>query len=283
MARSRSSPYLHYRDQKSNLFYEVYLKDCRDMAEVKSGTVDLVVTSPPFNIGKEYEENFSFEEYLDFTRTWVAEVVRVLKPNGSFWLDIGFFKASQDKQYIPWSYYLYHLIKEIGGLYFVQEIVWAYGAGVHCKRKFSPRKETWMFYVKDLDNYKFNLDAVRVPSKYPRQFKNGRLKVNPKGKNPGDVWFVPKVTSGKNRSSPERTFHPAQFPEAVIRRIVKVSTDPGDVVLDPFLGSGTTMKVARDLSRSCIGYEIEQRYVDGIVRKRVFDRYTSNLDGLMLA
>ena len=120
--------------------------------------------------------------------------------------------------------------------------------------------------------------ASRVPAKYPNQKKDGELKVNPNGKNPGDVWDIPKVTSGTDRASPERTDHPAQYPEAVIERIVEASSDPGDVVLDPFLGSGTTMKVARDLGRSCIGFERDEEYVDDIVRGRVFDDYEPPAD-----
>ena len=161
---------------------------------------------------------------------------------------------------------------------FVQQVIWHYKAGVNCRYRFSPRKETWLYCVSDLDDYTFNLDDVRVPAKYPNQKKDGELKVNPKGKNPGDVWDIPKVTSGKGRASPERTEHPAQYPEEVIERVIKTSSDPGDVIFDPFLGSGTTMKVARDLNRSCIGIELDEEYIDDIIQERVFEDYSSPVD-----
>lgn len=106
--------------------------------------------------------------------------------------------------------------------------------------------------------------------KYPNQKKNGKLKVNPLGKNPSDVWQFAKVTSGRNRSSAERTPHPAQFPEAVIERIVRASSATGDLVLDPFLGSGTTCAVARRLDRRSIGFELRPDYLE-LAARRISD------------
>ena len=263
--------------ENNSLFYKVYWKDFLNANEVKKGTIDLVITSPNYNIGKEYEDNLTFQEYLEFSKEWITIIKDLLKPNGTFWFNIGFFKQSKGAQYIPWAYYIYHIINEIGGLHLIQEVIWHYGAGVNCKNKFSPRNEKWLFYVKNLKKYTFNLDEIRVPHKYPHQYKNGNLKVNPLGKNPGDVWAIPKVTSGENRASPERTSHPAQFPEAIVERLMKVSSNPSDIVLDPFLGSGTTMKVARDLGRSCIGYEKKKEYLEDIVKDRVFHKYSYQL------
>ncbi len=267
-------PYLS-EEEGSGLRYVVYLADCRSMDKVlQSGSVDLVMTSPPYNIGKEYDEDLSHGEYLDFLREWVRLVDKVVNENGAFWLNLGFYKTADGRQYIPWEYECVPIIDEFTDFKLIQQVIWHYGAGISSKRRLSPRKETWLFYVKDLGNYVFNLDDVRVPHKYPNQRKGGKLKVNPLGKNPGDVWSIPKVTSGAGRSSPERTEHPAQFPEALAATIVRLSSNPGDLVLDPFLGSGTTMKVARDLRRSCIGFEIEKRYVDDIIADRVFEGYT---------
>lgn len=122
-------------------------------------------------------------------------------------------------------------------------------------------------YVADPDAYTFNLDDVRDPSvKYPNQKKNGKIRVNPNGKNPSDVWIIPKVTTGAGmtgrRASPERTAHPAQFPLDVIRRIILACSRPGDIILDPFAGSGSTLLAAYETGRSCIGFEIEPRYVE---------------------
>ena len=131
------------------------------------------------------------------------------------------------------------------------------------KKSFSPRNEKFLWYVKNSAGYTFNLDDIRDPNvKYPNQKKNGILKCNPLGKNPSDVWQFSKVTSGTDRSSPERTPHPAQFPIAVIERIIRACSNPGDLVVDPFLGSGTVADVAVRCGRPILGIEIKRSYVD---------------------
>jgi len=143
----------------------------------------------------------------------------------------------------------------------MQEVVWNYGAGVHTRKMLSPRNEKFVWYVKSLDTYTFHLDAIRDPNvKYPNQKKNGKLKCNPLGKNPSDVWEFPKVTSGEKRSSKERTAHPAQFPLAVIERIIVACSDENDIVLDPFMGSGTTAIAALQHGRQVVGFEISTDY-----------------------
>lgn len=265
---------LKYEAEDGDTFYRAYLGDALNMDEVvEDNEIDLVVTSPPYNIGKEYEEVMELDDYLDFMRQWMRRTEQKLTKGGSFWLNIGFRKESDGRQYVPWEYDIYPIIRDKLGISLIQQVIWHYKAGVNCRNRFSPKKETWLYCVSDLDDYTFNLDDVRVPAKYPNQKKDGELKVNPKGKNPGDVWDIPKVTSGKGRASPERTDHPAQYPEDVIERIIKVSSDPGDVILDPFLGSGTTAKVARDLGRSCIGFELDEDYMDNIIQSRVFTGY----------
>ena len=147
--------------------------------------------------------------------------------------------------------------------FLVQEIVWNYGAGVAGKKFFSPRNEKFLWYVKDPQRYTFNLDDVRDPNvKYPNQRKNGKVRVNPLGKNPTDVWQIPKVTSGHNRSSSERTKHPAQFPVSLITRVILACSNPGDVVLDPFMGSGSTAEAALRNNRSVIGFELNPDYCE---------------------
>ena len=140
------------------------------------------------------------------------------------------------------------------------------------KRMFSPRNEKYLWYVKSEDHYTFNLDAIRDPAvKYPNQKKNGRVRVNPLGKNPTDVWQIPKVTTGEGmtgrRASAERTIHPAQFPEAVISQIVRGCSNPGDLILDPFVGSGTTAKVALENDRLAVGLDLNSAYVDVAARR----------------
>ncbi len=220
-------------------------------------SIDLVVTSPPYNIGKEYETRRPLREYIDWCASWIGELYRVTKPRGSFWLNLGYLSVPGRAKALPIPYLLWDRVP----FFLVQEVVWNYGAGVAGRKFFSPRNEKFLWYVKDPDSYTFNLDAVRDPNvKYPNQRKRGRIKVNPIGKNPTDVWRFPKVTSGKNRSSKERTPHPAQFPEAVIQRIVKAASNVGELVLDPFAGSGTTLAVSMRTGRRSLGIEIREDY-----------------------
>lgn len=239
---------------------QIYAGDCLEyLRKVPDLSIPLTVTSPPYNIGKDYESVLPVEKYLDWCEDWIKEVHRVTDPAGAFWLNLGYMPVEGRGKAIPIPYLLWDRVP----FFLLQEVVWHYGAGVSARRGFSPRNEKFLWYVKSPDDYTFRLDDVRDPNvKYPNQKKNGKLRCNPKGKNPGDVWIFPKVTSGKDRSSKERTKHPAQFPADVITRVVKASSAPGDVVLDPFLGSGTTAEVALRTGRQCIGFELEPAYID---------------------
>ncbi|MCG7296770.1 site-specific DNA-methyltransferase [Corynebacterium afermentans] len=254
-----SGPY--YSDDTFTLYHS----DSLNFLESYSGVpFDLTVTSPPYNIGKSYENKITLEEYLSWSTTWIRSVWDHTAEAGSFWLNVGYTPIHPGGKAVPLPYLLWN----VSDFYLIQEVVWNYGAGVAGKKFFSPRNEKFLWYVKNAHDYVFNLDDVRDPNvKYPRQFKNGRLKVNPKGKNPSDVWQFPKVTSGKNRSSKERAPHPAQFPEAVIDRIIKASSNPGQVVFDPFMGSGTTAVVASRLGRKVIGVEIHEQYCEISVQR----------------
>ena len=220
--------------------------------------IGVTVTSPPYNIGKEYERSLSLTEYVAWSESWMKEVYRCTADDGQFWLNLGYVGVDGRGKAVPLPYLLW----DKSPFYLVQEIVWNYGAGVASRLSYSPRNEKFLWYVKDAQDYFFNLDAVRDPDvKYPNQKKNGKLKCNPLGKNPSDVWAFSKVTSGAKRSSSERTPHPAQFPKAVIERILRASSRPADVVLDPFLGSGTTAEVCLELGRACVGIEIREDYL----------------------
>jgi adenine-specific DNA-methyltransferase len=236
------------------------------LTRVPEDALALTVTSPPYNIGKEYEEPLPLDDYVAWSARWIAGVHRATAPDGAFWLNLGYVSMPGRAKAVPLPYLLWDRI----AFYLVQEIVWNYGAGVAARASFSPRNEKFLWYVKNAEEYIFNLDDVRDPDvKYPNQKKNGKLKCNPLGKNPTDVWTFPKVTSGANRSSVERTSHPAQFPEAVIERIVKACSDPGDIVLDPFMGSGTTGVVARRLDRYSIGFETNEGYLADVAIPRL--------------
>jgi adenine-specific DNA-methyltransferase len=238
----------------------IYNLDCLEaMTILPDESINLTVTSPPYNIGKEYENLLPLDDYINWCQKWITEVYRLTLCDGAFWLNLGYLSIKNLAKAIPISYLLWDKIP----FYLIQEIVWNYGAGVAGSKFFSPRNEKFLWYVKNSEAYTFNLDDIRDPNvKYPNQKKNGKIRVNPLGKNPTDVWEFPKVTSGQNRSSKERTPHPAQFPSAVIQRIIQASSNQNQIILDPFLGSGTTAMVALDLNRLVIGFEIRQDYCD---------------------
>jgi len=190
---------------------------------------------------------------------------------------LGYVQLPGRAKAIPIPYLLWERVP----FFLIQEVVWNYGAGVASSRSFSPRNEKFLWYVKDAESYTFNLDEVRDPNvKYPNQKKNGKIKVNRLGKNPTDVWQIPKVTSGTNRSSKERTPHPAQFPVALLDRIIRACSRPGDLILDPFLGSGSVAEAAIRNGRAVIGIEIEPRYVR--VTAQRLDRVLAEADQVSL-
>ena len=251
----------------------IYCGDSLEMMRrIPADLVDLSVTSPPYNIGKEYETVRPLDQYLDWCETWIKELHRITDVDGSFWLNLGYVEMPKKARAVPLTYLLWDRTP----FSLIQEVVWNYGAGVACRNMFSPRNEKFLWYVKNPGAYCFNLDAVRDPDvKYPLQRKNGKLKCNPAGKNPTDVWQFPKVTSGADRSSDERTPHPAQFPVAVIDRIIKSSSDVDDLVLDPFMGSGTSAEVALSNGRQVLGFEINPSYVE--ITARRLDSYFERL------
>ena len=238
----------------------IYNLDCLEAMKIlPDESINLTVTSPPYNIGKEYENLLPLDDYINWCEKWITEVYRLTLCDGAFWLNLGYLSIKNRAKAIPISYLLWDKIP----FYLIQEIVWNYGAGVAGSKFFSPRNEKFLWYVKNSEAYTFNLDDIRDPNvKYPNQKKNGKIRVNPLGKNPTDVWEFPKVTSGQNRSSKEITPHPAQFTSSVIQRIIQASSNQNQIVLDPFLGSGTTAMVALNLNRLVIGFEIRQDYCD---------------------
>ena len=246
-----------YYENDNCLIYNI---DCIEaMRSIPEPLIDLTVTSPPYNIGKEYEKPLSMEKYVKWSKTWINEVYGITKDEGAFWLNLGYVEVPSQGKAIPLPYLLW----DASPFYMMQEVIWHYGAGVASKKSLSPRNEKFLWYVKNQNSYTFNLDDIRDPNvKYPNQKKNGKLKCNPLGKNPTDVWQFPKVTSGSKRSSKERTPHPAQFPQAVIERIIKGSSNKNDLILDPFIGSGTTAVIAMENDRKVIGFELKEEYCE---------------------
>lgn len=255
-----------YFECKYGLIYNI---DCKvGLSKLKGQLFSSTITSPPYNIGKEYEHILPINEYV----SWISQisnfVYNLTNDNGSYLLNIGYLSVPNRGRAVPISYLLWDKTP----FFLNQEIVWHYGAGVSSKRYLSPRNEKILWYVKNKDNYIFNLDAIRDPDvKYPNQKKNGKLRCNTIGKNPSDVWDIAKVTSGTNRSSVERTAHPAQFPEDLIKRLVLGFTNKDDVILDPFIGSGTVGAVAVELSRRFIGFELNPKYCE-IAKRRILSK-----------
>ena len=247
----------------------IYNMDCeKALSQISESLFSSTITSPPYNIGKEYEQIMPLNDYINWLEKISAHVYRLTKPNGSYLLNIGYLSVPNRGRAVPISYLLWDKTR----FFLNQEIIWHYGAGVSAKNYLSPRNEKILWYVKNKNNYIFNLDAIRDPNvKYPNQKKNGKLRCNTIGKNPSDVWDIAKVTSGKDRSSDERTSHPAQFPEDLIKRLVLGFTNPDDYILEPFLGSGTVGVVAVELNRRFVGFEIDKSYCE-IAKKRIFHK-----------
>ncbi|MEW6194629.1 MAG: site-specific DNA-methyltransferase [Bacteroidota bacterium] len=232
--------------------------DCLKILEkIPDEFVKLVVTSPPYNIGKAYEKREKLDKYLGSQRKVIQECVRVLSPNGSICWQVGNYV--DNGEIIPLDILLYPIFSELN-LKMRNRIVWHFGHGLHASKRYSGRYEVILWFTKS-DEYTFNLDAVRVPSKYPnkRHFKGpkkGELSGNPLGKNPSDVWDIPNVKSNHI----EKTIHPAQFPIELIERLVLSLTNESDWTLDPFMGVGTTQIASVIHSRKSIGAEILPEY-----------------------
>lgn len=245
----------------------IYNTDCQKALNQLQGhkLIDCTITSPPYNIGKEYEIVTHYKQYIEWLSNILLLVKQITTPCGSLLLNIGYLSIEQIGHAIPITYLLWDKIP----MFLQQEIVWNYGAGVSTKKYLCPRNEKILWYVQDEKEYTFNLDAIRDPNvKYPNQKKNGKLRCNTLGKNPSDVWQIAKVTSGANRASKERTNHPAQFPVDLITRLIKGFTNPGDVILDPFIGSGTVAEVAMKYNRKYVGFEIQTQYCE-IAKSRI--------------
>jgi adenine-specific DNA-methyltransferase len=233
--------------------------------EIAPEIFSAVITSPPYNIGKEYESVKPLNAYIDWSVEWISGISKLLLPDGALLLNLGYVTIENQGHAIPIPYLLWDKVP----LYLNQEIVWNYSAGVACKNYLSPRNEKVLWYVKDSNNYSFNLDAIRDKNvKYPNSKRNGKLRVNTLGKNPSDVWEIAKVTTGYNRSSVERTPHPCQFPTDLIDRLVLGFTNEREAVFDPFAGSGTTFESCIKNNRFCVGFEIKSEYCE-ITKKRI--------------
>lgn len=244
----------------------VHEGDCLDLLpQIPDGSVKLVVTSPPYNLGKPYETRLDLDEYVAQQREVIDECVRVLSDQGSICWQVGNYV--DNGAIVPLDIALYPAFA-FHGLHLRNRIVWHFGHGLHASKRFSGRYEVILWFTRS-DDYTFNLDSVRVPQKYPkkRHFKGpkkGQLSGNPLGKNPSDVWDIPNVKA----NHVEKTAHPCQFPVELVERLVLALTDEGDWVLDPFMGVGSAAIAALMHGRRAVGAEIMPEYVQ-IARERI--------------
>jgi DNA modification methylase len=245
--------------------------DCLEhFRKVPTGSIDLVFADPPFNIGYDYDiynDRRDADHYLDWTRRWAREVVRALKSDGTFWLAIGDEFAAELKV-------IFH--RDMG-LTLRNWVIWYYTFGVHCTKKFSRSHAHLFYFVKDPKRFTFNDEAIRVPS--ARQLVYDDARAHPKGRVPddtwilrpqdvpdgfakgGDTWYFPRVCGTfKERAG----WHGCQMPEQLLGRIVRACSNEGEVVLDPFAGSGTTLVVAKKLGRRYLGFELSPDYATQI-------------------
>jgi len=268
----------HYTENADIIWYHGDTLDF--LATVPDNSVQLVVSSPPYNIGKEYESvQQSLETYIEGQQIVLEELYRVLKPEGSLCWQVGTYV--KQREVFPLDIYYYQILKSVG-FQLRNRVIWKFGHGLHAKHRFSGRYETLLWWTKTGD-YKFNLDPLRIPQKEPTKRayqgeKIGKLTSHPLGKNPSDVWQIitrdweecvwdiPNVKS----NHPEKTIHPCQFPIELAERCVLAFTDEGDRVLDPYAGVGSTIIAALLHERQAMGAEKEHKY-SAIAKRRIDD------------
>ncbi|MBX7221708.1 MAG: site-specific DNA-methyltransferase [Blastocatellia bacterium] len=254
--------------------------DCLEtLRTLPAGCAKLVITSPPYNLGKQYESSLEFSDYFSALQPVIEELVRVVAPDGSVCWQVGNYV--ENGELFPLDIFYYQTFKQFH-FKLRNRIIWYFGHGLHNSKRFSGRYETMLWFTKS-DTYTFNLDPVRVPSKYPgkKHFKgkkHGQLSGNPLGKNPSDIWSImvqdwetalwniPNVKS----AHPEKTIHPCQFPIELVERCVLALTNENDWVLDPFSGVGSALLAALKNNRRAIGCEKETCYLE-IAKQRIAD------------
>ena len=264
----------------------LHLGDTLDFLKtIPDDVISLIISSPPYNLGKVYEKKVDIGNYLSQQKPVIAELVRVLKDDGSLCWEVGNFVNKGEV--FPLDIYYYPIFKE-QGLKLRNRIIWHFGHGLHASKRFSGRYESIIWFSKS-DSFKFNLDNVRVPSKYPgkRHFKGklkGKPSCNPLGKNPSDVWTVVKEDWDKEvwnipnvkSNHPEKTIHPCQFPIELVERCILALTDKNDWVLDPYCGVGSALIASIKNNRKTVGCDKEKIYIE-IAEKRIKDYFSGDL------
>lgn len=265
---------------RPDISHNVINGDCLNVLKgIEDGKFDLIITSPPYNVGKSYETKTSIEKYLETQEEIINELVRTLSDKGSLCWQVGNY--INKGEVFPLDIYYYQIFKR-HGLKLRNRIIWHFGHGLHASNRFSGRYETILWFSKT-DEYIFNLDNVRVPAKYPGKLhfkgeKKGLPSGNPLGKNPSDIWEIvakdwetamwniPNVKS----NHPEKTKHPCQFPIELVERCILALTNEESWVLDPYAGVGSTVIASIKNNRNAIGIEKEKEYCD-IAKQRIID------------
>ena len=278
MSKKIKEPLFDFIDPK--LSHKIINGDAlTNLRKMNDETFDLIITSPPYNIGKSYETKTTIEKYLTTQEEVIFELIRVLSKNGSICWQVGNYV--ENGEIYPLDIFYYQIFKEMG-LKLRNRIIWHFGHGLHASNRFSGRYETILWFTKT-DKYIFNLDDVRVDAKYPgkRHFKGpnkGKLSGNPKGKNPSDIWEIvikdwenelwdiPNVKS----NHPEKTEHPCQYPVELVERCILALTNKNGWVLDPYAGVGSTLIAALKNNRNVVGIDKEKEYCQ-IANNRVID------------
>jgi len=237
--------------------------DCLNLLQaMPDSTVDCVISSPPYCIGKAYEDTRSVADFAKLIERVLPDVIRVLKPGGSLCWQVGVHV--KENVVVPLDYEIFRIMSEHKNMSLRNRIIWTFGHGLHAPTRFSGRHETVMWFTKDGAPYPFDLDSVRVPQKYPGKThykgkKKGQPSGNPLGKNPGDVWDdIPNVKANHC----EKTEHPCQFPVALATRLIRALTPENGLVMDPFMGSGSTGVASILQGRRFVGAEVKQEYVE---------------------
>jgi len=244
----------------------IHIGSCIDvMKSIKKNTIQTVVTSPPYNINKKYgayNDDIDFQEWKELIDKAFKGVNKVLKDNGSFFLNISPIPHKKTKEIIPLDAICYQIGKD-NGFYLRNSIIWHFNNMQNCSNRLSGRWESILWFVKDIENYVFNLDDIRIPY----ITKNDKRLSPDGGRNPTDVWYFNRVNNVTKIKLGVADV-PTMFPVEMIERVIKMSSSPGDLILDPFVGSGTTLIAAKNLGRKGVGIELDERYEE-IIKKRI--------------
>lgn len=238
--------------------------DCRELIkQIPNESVNLVITSPPYNIGKpygKYKDKIPLDKWEELIDDVTKEVYRILTPDGSFFLNLSPVPLGSNKEIVPLPFIGYQIFKD-NGFYLRNMITWTFNNMQNCTNRLSGRYENILWGVKDINNYVFNLDDIRIPyiSQNDKRLEGG------KGRNPTDIWYFNRVNNMTKKKL--NLSHPTIYPLPMIERIIKMSSNYGDTILDPFLGSGTSLVAAKKLGRNGIGFELDESYSNEIAMR----------------